>query len=72
MNTAYLTSLKHTLPEVTATLERKGIEARHLEFGGEGKPMRPRGFGCDAKAGDRGMEMRTALRVSRDRCRELA
>lgn len=38
MNTAYLTSLKHTLPEVTATLERKGIEARHLEFGGEGKP----------------------------------
>ena len=35
---AYLDSLKATLPGVIATLERKGIEARHLEFGGEGKP----------------------------------
>jgi hypothetical protein len=38
MNVAYLAKLKHTLPGVIATLERKGIEARHLEFGGEGQP----------------------------------
>lgn len=38
MNVAYLSKLKDTLPGVIATLERKGIEARHLEFGGEGKP----------------------------------
>ncbi len=38
MNTAYLAKLKDTLPGVIATLERKGIEARHLGFGGEGKP----------------------------------
>jgi hypothetical protein len=38
MNAAYLAKLKGTLPGVITTLERKGIEARHLEFGGEGKP----------------------------------
>jgi len=38
LNVAYLAKLKDTLPGVIATLERKGIEARHLEFGGEGKP----------------------------------
>lgn len=38
MNASYLAKLKDTLPGVVATLERKGIEARHLEFGGEGKP----------------------------------
>ncbi len=38
MNTAYLAKLKDTVPGVIATLERKGIEARHLGFGGEGSP----------------------------------
>lgn len=38
MNAAYLARLKNTLPAVIKTLEQKGIEARHLEFGGEGKP----------------------------------
>lgn len=37
MNAAYLDRLKGTLPGVIATLERKGIQARHLEFGGEGR-----------------------------------
>ncbi|HRH98025.1 MAG TPA: AccI family restriction endonuclease, partial [Prosthecobacter sp.] len=34
----YLQRLTATLPEVIATLQRKGIDARHLDFGGEGKP----------------------------------
>lgn len=38
MNAAYLSKLKGTLAGVIETLERKGIEPRHLEFGGEGKP----------------------------------
>ena len=38
MTGTYLASLKATLPGVIETLERKGIEERHLEFGGEGKP----------------------------------
>ncbi|MBE2284817.1 MAG: AccI family restriction endonuclease [Prosthecobacter sp.] len=38
MNTAYLAKLRDTVPGVIATLERKGIEARHLGFGGEGNP----------------------------------
>ncbi len=38
MNAAYLAKLKETLPGVIATLERKGIEARHLGFGGAGGP----------------------------------
>ena len=38
MNAPYLARLKSTLSGVVATLERKGIHARHLEFGGEGKP----------------------------------
>jgi hypothetical protein len=38
MNAAYLANLKATLPGVVSTLERKGIEARHLGFGGEGAP----------------------------------
>lgn len=37
MKATYLAKLKNTLPGVVATLERKGIEARHLEFGGEGR-----------------------------------
>ena len=36
MNAAYLVRLKSTLPGVVATLEKKGIQARHLQFGGEG------------------------------------
>lgn len=38
MNAAYLARLKNTLTGVIATLERKGIDARHLAFGGEDKP----------------------------------
>lgn len=37
MKATYLAKLKNTLPGVVATLEKKGIEARHLEFGGEGR-----------------------------------
>ena len=36
MNADYLARLKGTLPGVVATLEKKGIQARHLQFGGEG------------------------------------
>lgn len=36
MNSAYLSQLRATLDGVTATLAGKGIEMRHLAFGGEG------------------------------------
>ena len=36
MNAAYLARLKSTLPGVVASLEKRGIQARHLQFGGEG------------------------------------
>jgi hypothetical protein len=40
VNSTYLSKLRETLPGVINTLTRKGIEDRHLEFGGEGKPTK--------------------------------
>jgi len=51
MNSQYFQRLNATLDGVVATLTAKGIEARHLAFGGEGpKPTQKPRVPTDARS----------------------